>query len=91
MNYKNITLPRVSFIQVLKTVKYGSAALHETLWWSIPTQAIAEANTEVQKAVGTADRGKHGPYKQYSFTLRAEIAKCACQHDAAATAQHYSK
>jgi len=31
MNYKIITLPHVSFIQVLKTVKYGSAALHETL------------------------------------------------------------
>ena len=31
---------------------------------SIPTQAIAEANKEVQKAVGTADGGKRGPYKQ---------------------------
>ena len=31
MNYKIVTLPHVSFIQVLKTVKYGSAALHETL------------------------------------------------------------
>ena len=38
----------VSFIQVLKTVKYGSAAS--------PTQAIAKANKEVQKpAVGTAE------------------------------------
>jgi len=58
---------------------------------SIPTQAIAEANKKVQKAVGTADGGKHGPYKQYSFTLRAEIAEYACQHGAAATAQYYSK
>jgi len=33
MSYKIITLPHVSFIQVLKTVKYGSAALHETCWW----------------------------------------------------------
>jgi len=29
MNYKIIKLPRVSFVQVLKTEKYGSAALHE--------------------------------------------------------------
>ena len=83
---------------MLKTVKYGSAALHETCWWSsgprgslsssIPTQAIVEANKEVQKAVGTADGGKCVPYERYSSTctLRAEIAKYACQHGAAATA-----
>jgi len=41
---------------------------------SIPTQAIAEANKEVQKAVGTVDRGKCGPYKWYSSTVHAEIA-----------------
>ena len=58
---------------------------------SIPTQAIAEANKEVQKAVGTVDGGKRGPYKRYSSTLHAEIAKYACQHDAAATTRHYSK
>jgi len=69
MNYKIITLPHVSFIQVLKTVKYGSAVL--------PTQAIMKAKKEVQKpAVGTVDGGKHGPYKWYSSTLRAETAKC---------------
>jgi len=28
---------------------------------SIPTKTIAEANNEVQKAVGTTDRGKRGP------------------------------
>ena len=58
---------------------------------SIPTQAIAEANKEVQKTVGTADGGKRGPYKQYSSTLHAEIAKYACQYGAAATTRHYSK
>ena len=55
---------------------------------SIPTQAIAEANKEVQKTVGTADGGKRGHYKRYSSTVRAEIA---CQHGAAATAWYYSK
>jgi len=44
---------------------------------SIPTQAITEAKKEVQKTVGTANRGTHGPYKQYSSTLHAEIAKYA--------------
>jgi len=57
---------------------------------SIPTQVIAEANTEVHKAVGAADKGKHGPYKRYSSTLCAEIAKYACQHGVAAIARHYS-
>ena len=56
---------------------------------SIPTQAIAEANKEVHKAVGAADKGKHGPYKWYSSTLRAEIAKYTCQHGVAAIARHY--
>ena len=40
-----------------------------------------------------ADRGKCGSYKQYSSTLRDEIAKYACQYGAAATAtaRHDSK
>ena len=58
---------------------------------SIPTQAIAEANKEVQKTVGTADGGKRGPYKRYSSNLCAKIAKYACQHGAAAPARYYSK
>ena len=78
-----------------------TAALHETrrglsyprgsLSSSMPTQVITEANKEVQQAVGTADGGKRGPYKQYSSTLHAEIAKYACQYGAAATTRHYSK
>ena len=55
---------------------------------SIPTQAIAEANKEVHKAVGAADKGKHGAYKRYSSTLRAKIAKYACQHGVAAIASN---
>jgi len=31
-----------------------------------------------------------GPYKRYSSTLCAEIAKYACQHGVAAIARHYS-
>ena len=58
---------------------------------SIPSQAIAEANKEVQKATGSAPGGgKRGPYKKYSSALRVEIAKYACQHGAAATARHYN-
>jgi len=64
-------------------VEYGSATL--------PTQAITEANKEVQKTVGTADGGKRGPYKRYCSNLRAETAKCACQHGTTATARHYSR
>jgi len=48
-------------------------------------------NKEVQKAVGTADGGQRDPCKQYSSTLRAEIAKYACLHGAAATTRHYLK
>ena len=55
---------------------------------SIPAQVIAEANKEVQKVM---DGSKRGPYKRYSSTLRAEIAKYACQHGAAAAARHYSR
>jgi len=50
---------------------------------SMPTEAIAETNKEVQKTAGTMDGGKLGPYKQYSPTLLAEIANYACQHGAA--------
>jgi len=78
MNYKIITHPRVSFIQVLKTVKYGSTAL--------PTQAITEANKEVQLELPRTEVNK-----QYSSTQCAESAKYACQHGVATTARHYSK
>ena len=37
---------------------------------SIPSQAIAEANKEVQKATGSAPGGgKRGPYKKYSSLI----------------------
>ena len=83
---------------MLKTVKYGTAALHETvgglpgprgsLSSSIPTQAIAEANKEVQKAVGTVEVNV---VLTSGTALRAEIAEYACQHGAAATAWYHSK
>ena len=47
---------------------------------SIPTQAIAEANKEVQKAILSEAGGKRGAYQQYSSTVRSDIGKYACQH-----------
>ena len=41
---------------------------------SIPTQAIAQANREVENAVGSTIGGKYGPYTKYSATQRSEIA-----------------
>ena len=64
MNYKIVTLPNHScqFYSSAEDVKYSSAVLHETVVLflyssSIPTQAIAEVNKEVQKTVGTVDGG----------------------------------
>ena len=48
-------------------------------------KVIAEINKKVTKIM---DRNKHDPYKWYCSILRAEIAKYACQHGAAA-AWHY--
>ena len=56
---------------------------------SMPTQAIGEANKEVQKAVGTTD--EVNVVLTSGTALRAKIAKYACQHGAAATARYYSK
>ena len=55
---------------------------------SMPSQAIAEANREVQEATSKA---KRGPYKRYSASVRAEIGKYASQHGVAATARVFSK
>ncbi len=41
---------------------------------SIPAQAIAEANKEVQKATWSVAGGKRGPYKRYSSTLHSKLA-----------------
>ena len=58
----------------------------------VSATAIAAANKEVEKVMESdrTSRGKHGPYKRYSPSLRAEIAKYACMHGAAAAAQRYS-
>ena len=55
---------------------------------SMPSQAIAEANREVQEAT---NKVKWGPYKRYSTSVRAEIGKYASQHGVAATARVFSK
>ncbi len=57
---------------------------------SIPTQAIAEANKEVQKAIRNAE-GKRGVYQKYSPTVCSGIGKYACQHGAAAAAHYFSR
>ena len=51
-----------------------------------PSQAIAEANKEVEKAMQAT---KRGPYLQLSPSLRCEIVKYAGHHGAAAAARHY--
>ena len=65
---------------------------------SIPSQAIAAANREVEEAIRTASSGKRAPiddivrmyyiiygapYGQYSPTVRAEISKYACHRGVA--------
>ena len=52
-----------------------------------PSQAIAEANKEIEKAMQTT---KRGPYLQLSPSLRCEIVKYAGHHGVAA-ARHYLK
>ena len=54
----------------------------------IPTQAIAEANKEVEKV--RAGDTKRGSYTKYSAADRAKIGKYACQHGAAAAARHFT-
>jgi len=65
LNYK--ILPRVSLFKCCMARLYymkligGLPTPRGSLSSSIPTKTIAEANNEVQKAVGTTDRGKRGP------------------------------
>ena len=59
----------------------------------VSATAIAAANKEVEKAMESdrTPRGKRGPYKRYCLSLRAEIAKYACMHGAAAAARRFSE
>ena len=59
---------------------------------TIPAQAIAEANHEVQEATSIGSKKtERGPYKQYSTSVRAEIGKYASHHGVAAAARYFSK
>ena len=59
---------------------------------TIPAQAIAEVNREVQEATSiSSKKTERGPYKQYSASVRAEIGKYASHHGVAAAAQYFSK
>jgi len=53
---------------------------------SIPSQAIAAANQEVEEAIRTASSGKRVPYRQYSLTVQAKIGKYTCHHAVATNA-----
>ena len=53
---------------------------------SIPSQAIAAANREVEEAIRNASSGKRAPYGHYSPTVRAEIGKYACHRGVATNA-----
>ena len=58
---------------------------------SVPSQAIARANREVQEAMNSKGRKKRGPYGRYSPDERAEIGQYACDNGIAAAARHFSK
>ena len=54
----------------------------------MPSQAIAEANRQVEDETRTKKRGQ---YKRYSAEVRAEIGKYASFHGVAAAARRFSK
>ena len=56
---------------------------------AISSRAIAEANKQVQEALGGEKNAKRGPYQRYSPALRAEIAEYTRRQGAAATARRY--
>ena len=60
---------------------------------SVSSQAIAEANRQVQKAMGesSATGKKRGTYTKYTATQCSETGKYSCQHGAAAAARHFSR
>ena len=57
---------------------------------TIPTQAIAQANEQVQEAIHT-EKEIRGPYKKYSPTVQAEMGKYACHRGMAAAACFFSR
>ena len=57
---------------------------------SVPSQAIAQANKEVE-ALRENKKVKRGQYKRYSATDCAEIGKYACHHGVAAAARFFSR
>ena len=55
---------------------------------AVPSQAMAEANREVQEATS---KKKRGPYKRYSSSVRAEIGRYASHHGVAAAARYFQR
>lgn len=88
---KVLVFKKMALLRYLKRVD-GLPDPKGPLTSSISAQAIAEANKEVQKAMGqnSVTGKKRGSYKKYTATQRSEIGKYSCQHGAAATARHFS-
>ena len=54
---------------------------------AVPSQAMAEANRDVQEAPSK----NRGAYKRYSASVRAEIGRYAIHHGVATAARYFSK
>ena len=91
VQYPVLVFEKMALLRYLKRVD-GLPDPKGPLTSSISAQAIAEANKEVQKAMGqnSVTGKKRGSYKKYTATQRSEIGKYSCQHGAAATARHFS-
>ena len=58
---------------------------------TISSRAIAEANKQVQEALGGEKNAKRGPYQRYSPALRAEIAEYARRQGVSSNTRRYLK
>ena len=58
---------------------------------TIPRQAIAEANKQVQEAVNEKASIKRGSYGHFDAKTRAAVGMYACKNGVVATARYYSR
>ena len=78
-------------------IRDGSSKIPETKRWTTRSKGFtlvldAFAGNRSGKPRGPrSDKGKRGPYKKYSPTVRAEIGKYACHHGVAAAARFFSR
>ena len=78
----------MSLLRYLKP-KDGLPHPKRSLSTVLPSQAIAQANLEVQAA--QMEKKRRGPYKRYSPSVRAAIGKYACNNGVSAAAHFYSR